>query len=636
MYIVTLENGTIATEIHNANEKLLSGTITQGINVIDSFQFEIHPSNVGFNKIKDYTTLVSVYNTNKSRYEFYGRVLCSDDEMDSSGKITKAVVCESYMGFLCDSVQDYVAERNWTVRGLLEHIIDTHNGMVESYKQFKIGTVDVEAPNDNLYLGIQRENTWETLKKNLIDTLGGELRFRVVGTMIFIDYCKAFGSKKTTKITVSRNMKSIVKERDPSEIITRLVPLGCKLKATDDEGKEVETEYRLDISSVNGGKKYIDDTAAISLYGIRVGVVEFDDINVKTTLLARGEQWLAANNKIRVSYSITALDLSLLRLDAADFEVYNSHDIENRFLDIEDAARIIKKSIDICDDTKTKVDFGDNFEMLSQTMKRQSDALNLITKDYATNKKLSSEIEKTWTLIAQTEEDIEAKVSSTGGDNASFGWKLTKDGFYLHSKSKEVFKVEENGGKCAGWDMNEDYLGANGAGLVGNAELVGDSAKGGESKVRIFSGLTDRGIKKEIELKTEIAETGFGSSVTSLSHLIVDTNFTINAVIINGTEADPNIDEFDVRVDAITDHELDLEVWLDERTMEKYGFYKSGDDAGFAGGSVVVRVTYNAYLPAFQVLEDGSLIARYAELGGHNIDDILARISECERALGIE
>lgn len=406
MYIVSIQNGDTVTQIHNSDNKLSNGKVTKGINTIDSFQFTMLPSNAGFNEIYDYTTLVTVYNTNRARYEFYGRALYSEDEMSDSGDIKKDVICESFLGFFCDSQQEYVEERNWTVNGLLEHIISTHNSQMESHKQFTIGEVTVTDPNDNLYCGIQRENTWDTLKKKLINTLGGEFRFRVVDGMLYLDYLVEIGGLSQTKIEMSKNMKSIVREKDPSEIVTRLVPLGCKLKTVDDEGNETETEYRLNVSEVNDGKNYIDDETAIALYGIRVGIIEYDDVTVASTLLAKGRDWLEKNNKIQVSYNITALDLSLIGLEIDDFDVCNYHVVDNPLLGINDTARIIKKTIDICEEVKSTIEFGDNFEKMSEALIRQSNAVGAMSEVYVTNASFTSAITNTTTLINQTEENV--------------------------------------------------------------------------------------------------------------------------------------------------------------------------------------------------------------------------------------
>ena len=374
MYIVKLTNGNITTPIHNEKQKLKSGSVVKGINTIDSFSFTLLPDNAGFDLINDFTTLVSVYNTNKKRYDFFGRVLYSNSTMDSDGLITKEVTCESYFGFLCDSQQPYVDTQNWTVTGLLQHIIDRHNEQVEEYKRFKIGTVTVTDPNDNVYIGIQRENTWQTINETLINKLGGEIRFRVESDGLYIDYLTEIGVHRATEIRMSKNMKSITKEVDPSSFISRLIPLGAKLKKEVD-GEQVETEDRLDITSVNDGKNYIDVADGVEVYGIHVGYAYWDDVTVASTLLSRARDYLVANSKVQVKYSISALDLSLLGLDIDDFDVHNYHPIINPLLGIDDTARITKKTINVTDEVQSNFEIGDNFKTLSEIQQDRYESL---------------------------------------------------------------------------------------------------------------------------------------------------------------------------------------------------------------------------------------------------------------------
>lgn len=429
MHIVTIYNGNTKREIHGKTEKLISGNVIKGINEIDSFSFSVHTSNIGFNLIRDFQTLVSVYNTSKKRFEFHGRVLYSSPSMDTDGCITKDVVCESYFGFLCDSQQPYVEEQNWTVSGLLQHIIEQHNSQVEEYKHFSVGEVTVTDPNDNLYIGIQRENTWDTIKKKLIETLGGEIRFRIGddGTL-YIDYLTEIGEKRATEIKLSRNMKAITKESDPSAYITRLIPLGCKLTkdiaSTDESGntttQSVESEERLDIASINDGKIYIDDEEAVRAYGIHVGYVEFDDVTDPINLLQKGRKFLSENNKVQIKYSVTALDLSLLGLDVDDFDVCNFHPIKNKLLGIDDVARIVKKNLNICEEIKSTIELGDSFKTLSDIQIEQSGKVNSlvntvgkIESNYVTNQKLISESSFFSSLINQAVESILLSVEET-------------------------------------------------------------------------------------------------------------------------------------------------------------------------------------------------------------------------------
>ena len=414
MYIVKiLNNGEQPLEIHGHKQKLSSGSVVKGINSIDSFTFSLSPKNSGFHRLREFKTLVEVYNTNKRRYEFQGRVLYAPDSMDESGFIKKEAICESFLGYLCDSQQEYRVEQNWTVTGLLQHFINVHNSQVESEKHFTLGIVTVTDPNNNLYVGVQRENTWEALKKKLIDVLGGELQVRVVSGKLYLDYLTKIGETKTTAIALSRNMKAITREKNPTAFITRLIPLGAKIG---------ETEERLTISSVNDGKNYIDDEQAIAAYGIHVGYAEFDDVTDASNLLRKGRKWLAENNKVQTKYSITALDLSLLGLDIDDFDVYNYYPIKNHLLGIDDTARVIKRNTNICEESKSTIEIGDNFKTLSDLQKEQSNKLELVTNsiativaDYVTNQKLENKLleERTVTtsLIKQLSGEIELSVS---------------------------------------------------------------------------------------------------------------------------------------------------------------------------------------------------------------------------------
>ena len=358
MYIVKLYNGNRTLTIHGQKTKLSKASIVKGVNSIDSFSFTLLPSDEAFDEVYDYRTLVSVYNTKRNRYEFLGRVLCVNPSMESDGMISKDVVCESYFGFLHDSVQDYVVEQNWTVTGLLSHIISTHNAQVEDFKRFEIGNVTVTDPNDNLYIGIQREDSWDTINEKLIKKLGGEIRLRVENGVNYIDYLSRIGSVRSTAIEVSKNMISLTRDNDPSAIVTRLIPLGAKLSE--------DTEERLTIESVNEGVKYIESEDAVNAYTIKYAYQTWDDVTNPATLLSRGRDWLVENNKIKVKYNVRALELSELGLDIDDFEVCDSYPLKNVLLGVDDVARIIKKTINVCDRTQSTIELGDNLKTLTE------------------------------------------------------------------------------------------------------------------------------------------------------------------------------------------------------------------------------------------------------------------------------
>lgn len=361
MYIVTVDNGGTLLELHGEVNKVSSGKVVKGVNTIDSFSFALLPNNPGFGELRDFYSLVSVYNTARQRYEFKGRVLYTDTSMSESGLITQEVTCESYAGFLCDSQQGYRPEQNWTVKGLLQHILDQHNRQVEDYKNIVMGEVTVTDPNDNLYVGIQRENTWDTIQKKLIEKLGGEIQLREVDGVLCLDYLTEIGEVRPTEIRVSHNMKSLTREVDPSQFVTRLIPLGAKID---------NTENRVDIMSVNGGVEYIDDEEAVAYYGVHVGYQEWDDVTTPSRLLAKAREWLAENNRVKVKYTVKALDLSLLGLDIDDFSVHDSYPIKNHLMGVDDVARVVKKTLDIRNPVESTIEIGDSFKTLTDLAKQ--------------------------------------------------------------------------------------------------------------------------------------------------------------------------------------------------------------------------------------------------------------------------
>lgn len=430
MYIVEIKNGDIQTEIHGERAKLTSGNIVKGINTIDSFTFSVLPNNPGFNLLNNFTTRVTAYNTNSERYDFVGRVLYVETTMDESGLITKNVTCESVLGYLCDSIQEYyemVLDMNCSV--LMSILIDRHNSLVEPYKQFKIGNV-AELGEDNSMGEIQRVNTWDSIKSLLIDKYGGEIQVRFEEDGMYLDYLDQIGEKKETEIALSVNMKSVTREQDPTEVVTRLIPLGGKL-----EYEDGESEYRIGIADANDGKDYLDDEEAIAVYGIHVGIATWDDVYSPYTLKEKGEAWLEETRKFPVKYSITALELSLIGKAFDDFDVGNYHNIKNSLIGLNDVARIIKKNIDVCDEVKSTIEVGDNLKTLSDIQRDQAAQARAttqrlesqsITLDNTINRKIElvleqmDEQEESFTSqIRQLSDSIKMEVNGSLGSNAS-------------------------------------------------------------------------------------------------------------------------------------------------------------------------------------------------------------------------
>ena len=163
---------------------------------------------------------------------------------------------------------------------------------------------------------------------------------------------------------LSKNLITLEQERDPSEIITRLIPLGEKLN---------DSEQRLTIESINNGLNYIDDIEAIEEFGIIADSVSFDNITLVENLLSKGKAYLKENNRIKKKHSIDALDLSIIGLDIDSFEVGNTHRVINPVMKINEELRIIEKTLDINLPQSSSLTIGDKFEDLKEY---QLDSIN--------------------------------------------------------------------------------------------------------------------------------------------------------------------------------------------------------------------------------------------------------------------
>ena len=358
MYEVKIINNKEETIINSVGASQyvprITGSCKFGINTIDSFTFTIFPNNDGYNLIYPLKTLVEVKNLNTNNVEFEGRVLLQTPKMDSNGIIYKTVVCESYLGYLNDSVQSYETISGVSAEELFKKIINNHNSQVENSKKFIIGEIKIgtsSSDNEDRYLNY--EKTFDSINKNLIERFGGELRVRKAGDNIYIDYIKEIGEKKNTVIALANNLIAIEQEKDPSEIITRLIPVGAKLENSDE---------RLTITNINGGINYVEDEEAIKEFGVIVDTVNFDDITEAIDLLNKAKSYLKENNKIKKKYKIDALDLSTIDLNFDSFEVGNKYRVINSLMNIDEELRIIEKTLDINSPQNSSLTFGDKFE----------------------------------------------------------------------------------------------------------------------------------------------------------------------------------------------------------------------------------------------------------------------------------
>lgn len=396
MFIVTITNGAENTIIHSdGTDRISGGKVAKSINAVDSFSFTIYPNNAGYDLLKPLTTAVKVYDESTDKDIFIGRVLKCPDSMDERGLICRKVTCEGRLGWLYDSVQPYIEYKMVGIRTVLSAFLSKHNSQVGADKRIELGQVTVTASNNYTYTA-NWDKTMDVIADKLIGKFGGEIQLRDKGGKVYLDYLENIGHGTDTTIELAVNLKTISREVDETAVITRLYPLGAKL---------TDSEKRLTIGTVNGGKDYIEDSSLIAKYGVISGPQIWDDVTLASNLLSKGKEYLKSVNRAKVQYQITALDLSRIDRHIEQFELGCWYRVKNSLMGIDEDLRIVGISIDLDNPQASQLTFGDRFETLSgfMTAKTQSLQSAIDNSEFRNRQVIDSKIENATKLITGAE-----------------------------------------------------------------------------------------------------------------------------------------------------------------------------------------------------------------------------------------
>jgi phage-related protein len=396
MFIVTITNGAENTIIHSdGTDRISGGKIAKSINAVDSFSFTIYPNNAGYDFLKPLTTAVKVYDENTGKDIFIGRVLKCPDSMDERGLICRKVTCEGRLGWLYDSVQPYVEYKMVGISTVLSSFLSKHNAQVGADKRIELGQVTVTASNNYTYTA-NWDKTMDVIADKLIGKFGGEIQLRDKDGKVYIDYLEHIGHGTDTTIELAVNLKTISREVDETAVITRLYPLGTKL---------TDSEKRLTIGSVNGGKDYIEDSALVAKYGVISGTQTWDDVTQASILKTKATAYLKSANKAKKQYKITAVDLSTIDMNFEQFELGCWYRVVNPLMEIDEDLRIIGITINLDNPEQSELTFGDKFETMTGFMTAKTKSLQTAIDDseFRNRQVIDSKIENATKLITGAE-----------------------------------------------------------------------------------------------------------------------------------------------------------------------------------------------------------------------------------------
>lgn len=396
MHTVTITNGIEKTTIHSDNlDRISGGKIVKAVNAVDSFTFTIYPDNAGYDKLKPLTTSVTVTDDSTGKDVFIGRVLKCPDSMGEQGLICKSVTCEGRLGWLYDSVQPYIEYKMVGIRTVLSAFLSKHNSQVGADKRIELGQVTVTAENNYTY-SVNWVSTMDAISEQLVGKFGGEIQLRDQDRKVYIDYLEHIGHGTDTKIELAVNLKTISREIDETSVITRLYPLGAK---------QTDSEKRLTIGTVNGGKDYIEDSALVAKYGVISGTQTWDDVTQASILKTKATAYLKNANKAKKQYKITAVDLSTIDMNFERFELGCWYRVVNPLMGIDEDLRIIGITINLDNPEQSELTFGDKFETMTGFMTAKTKSLQtaIDNSEFRNRQVIDSKIENATKLITGAE-----------------------------------------------------------------------------------------------------------------------------------------------------------------------------------------------------------------------------------------
>ncbi len=341
-----------------------SGTLDKSVDQIDEFKFELINDSRQF---ESFLTLVEIKNELKNKIVFRGRILIPSQHMAEDGIFNSDYTVEGAAAYMHDSYPSYKFFESATPKSYITFLVNEHNKQVESYKQIKLGAVNftmkeqvseaVEYDTTKYAFTYLEKTIWQHIVDDCIGRWGGEILVRYEADGTYIDWLDPVGTKKDAALRIGKNIKSFSKSIDPTNVVTRLIPLGPA------EESAAGQSQRLTIveDSRSGGKNYIDIPELQKIYGIQNGIEIFEDEYTPDTLYNAAKRKVddIKKNLVKQQMQINLLDLSYIGIDPDEYERGHQYEVFFEPFDVKEWVRIISTNEDITNPHNKSVVIGE-------------------------------------------------------------------------------------------------------------------------------------------------------------------------------------------------------------------------------------------------------------------------------------
>ena len=407
MYRIYADN-TIIYDSEAEDYVIASGVINLEVNKSGSFAFSIYPDHFYYDDFVKLKTIIKV--TRSDEIIFRGRILNTTTDYWNN----KVITCEGELGFLQDSL---IWRYNFqgTPEDLFKKYINEHNSRVEAFKQFTIGSITVTDPNN--YINRSNENVESALNnmttRLIEDSLGGYFYIdhgpHSATEKPTINYLADFTHISTQNIEFGENLKDYVKTVKADDVATVLIPLGAVINT--------ETNARLDITSVNSGKGYIENTEGITQYGKIWRCEILDDVTDANNLLTKGRARLNEIVNQAITIELTAIDLHLIDRNIEAFHVGDYIPVISEPHNFNSTMLCTKQTIDLLHPDNDTLTLGRSYSSFTDVTSKSNLRVKSMRYDYTEVNGRVNTVASDVTAVASAVVDTNRSLSSHEGNN---------------------------------------------------------------------------------------------------------------------------------------------------------------------------------------------------------------------------
>lgn len=296
------------------------------VNGVDSFSFAIYPQHPLYREIECKVSRVKIWRD--SKLLFYGEVTGYSRDMYG----IRTYDCEGALAWLNDLHFSY-AISGATPKEVLYWYIKLYNQKLrDKSKSFELGTVTVHkaltqsgtegtiARSSGVY-----PSFWEEIQDKLLDSFGGILRVRYVGSDTcagYIDWLAIPDGTCSQDVRYAKNLLNCDWTYDCTALATAVVPLGKRkdssgdnevrltIDKADDDDATFMIQYMTGTDDLVKSGNMVYSKSRMEKYGLIQQAVTFDDITDAGTLAYQGAVWLRQNGKAASTIRAEAIDLA--------------------------------------------------------------------------------------------------------------------------------------------------------------------------------------------------------------------------------------------------------------------------------------------------------------------------------------